>query len=84
LQPDFSTGNLALKDAYTVVKFTKIKKPVTLWIGQMNRPNYDVEYSSSSRELLERAKVTTTIYPGEREIGAKLEYTGIKVPLCYR
>ena len=80
LQPDFSTGNLALKDAYTVLNLPKLKN-VTLWVGQMNRPNYDVEYSSSSRELLERAKVTTTIYPGEREIGAKLEYTGIKVPI---
>jgi phosphate-selective porin len=80
LQPDFSTGNLALKDAYTVVNLPKLKN-VTLWVGQMNRPNYDVEYSSSSRELLERARVTTTIYPGEREIGAKLEYTGIKVPI---
>jgi len=80
LQPDFSTGNLALKDAYTVVNLPKLKN-VTLWMGQMNRPNYDVEYSSSSRELLERARVTTTIYPGEREIGAKLEYNGIKVPL---
>jgi phosphate-selective porin len=80
LQPDFSTGNLALKDAYTVVNLPKLKN-LTLWMGQMNRPNYDVEYSSSSRELLERAKVTTTIYPGEREIGAKLEYNGIKIPV---
>jgi hypothetical protein len=80
LQPDFSTGNLALKDAYTVVNLPKLKN-LTLWVGQMNRPNYDVEYSSSSRELLERARVTTTIYPGEREIGAKLEYNGIKIPV---
>jgi phosphate-selective porin len=79
LQPDFSTGNLTLKDAYGVVNIPKLKN-VTLWAGQMNRPNYDVEYSSSSREVLERARVTTTIYPGEREIGAKLEYNGIKVP----
>jgi phosphate-selective porin len=80
LQPDLSTGNLALKDAYAVVNIPKLKN-VTLWMGQMNRPDYDVEYSSSSRELLERARVTTTIYPGEREIGAKLEYTGIKIPI---
>jgi phosphate-selective porin len=83
LQPDFSTGNVQLKDAYTVVNLPKLKN-VTLWVGQMNRPNYDVEYSSSSRELLERAKVTTTIYPGEREIGAKLEYIGIKVPVLFQ
>ena len=46
LQPDLSTGNLALKDAYTVVNLPKLKN-LTLWMGQMNRPNYDVEYSSS-------------------------------------
>ncbi len=83
LQPDFSTGNLALKDAYAVVNIPKLKN-VTFWMGQMNRPNYDVEYSSSSRELLERARVTTTIYPGEREIGAKLEYNGIKIPVLFQ
>lgn len=80
LQPDFSTGNLALKDAYAVLNLPKLKD-LTLWMGQMNRPDYDVEYSSSSREVLERARVTTTIYPGEREIGAKLEYNGSKIPI---
>jgi phosphate-selective porin len=83
LQPDFSTGNLQLKDAYAVVNIPKLKN-WTLWAGQMNRPNYDVEYSSSSRELLERARVTTTIYPGEREIGAKLEYNGTKIPVLFQ
>jgi len=80
LQPDFSTGNLQLKDAYAVVNLPKFKD-LTLWMGQMNRPDYDVEYSSSSREVLERSRYTTTIYPGEREIGAKLEYNGSKIPV---
>lgn len=80
LQPDLSTGNLALKDAYAVVNIPKLKN-VTLWAGQMNRPNYEVEYSSSSREVLERSRVTAAIYPGEREVGAKLEYLGIKFPV---
>ncbi|MGD0755451.1 MAG: porin, partial [Bacteroidales bacterium] len=83
LQPDFSTGNLQLKDAYAVVNIPKLKN-WTLWAGQMNRPNYDVEYSSSQREVLERARVTTTIYPGEREIGAKLEYNGTKIPVLFQ
>ena len=83
LQPDFSTGNLALKDAYVVANIPKFKA-WTLWIGQMNRPDYEVEYSSSSREVLERSRYTTTIYPGEREIGAKLEYNGIKIPLLFQ
>jgi phosphate-selective porin len=50
----------------------------------MNRPDYDVEYSSSSREVLERSIYTTTIYPGEREIGAKLEYNGTKIPVLFQ
>jgi phosphate-selective porin len=83
LQPDFSTGNLVLKDAYVVANIPKLKA-WTLWMGQMNRPDYEVEYSSSSREVLERSRYTTTIYPGEREIGAKLEYNGIKIPLLFQ
>jgi phosphate-selective porin len=83
LQPDFSTGNLALKDAYAVVNIPKIKN-WTLWAGQMNRPDYEVEYSSSQREVLERSRVIRSIYPGEREVGVKLEYIGIKIPLKFQ
>ena len=39
LQPDFSTGNLSLKDAYAVVNISKLKD-LTLWAGQFNRPDY--------------------------------------------
>ena len=80
LQPDFSTGNLSIKDAYAVVNLPKLKD-VTLWAGQFNRTNYEVEYSSSQREVLERSKVIRAIYPGEREVGVKLEYKGSTVPL---
>jgi phosphate-selective porin len=83
LQPDFSTGNLALKDAYVVLNLPKLKN-WTLWSGQMNRANYEVEYSSSQREVLERSRVIRTIYPGEREIGVKLEYIGTTVPLKFQ
>jgi phosphate-selective porin len=83
LQPDFSTGNIALKDAYAVVNIPKLKD-WTVWAGQMNRPNYEVEYSSSQREVLERSRVVRAIYPGEREIGVKLEYTGSKIPLKFQ
>jgi phosphate-selective porin len=83
LQPDFSTGNLALKDAYAVLNIPKIKN-WTLWAGQMNRPDYEVEYSSGQREVLERSRVIRSIYPGEREVGVKLEYIGIKIPLKFQ
>jgi hypothetical protein len=80
LQPDFSTGGLALKDAYAVINIPKLKD-FTLWAGQFNRPNYEVEYSSGQREVMERSRVIKTIYPGEREVGVKLEYMGSVVPL---
>ncbi len=83
LQPDFSTGNLALKDAYAVVNIPKLKD-WTLWAGQMNRPDYEVEYSSSQREVLERSRIIRAIYPGEREIGVKLEYIGSKIPIKFQ
>ena len=83
LQPDFSTGNLVLKDAYAVVNIPRLKD-WTLWAGQMNRPDYEVEYSSSQREVMERSRVIRSIYPGEREVGAKLEYIGSKIPLKFQ
>jgi hypothetical protein len=83
LQPDFSTGNLTLKDAYTVINIPKLNG-WTIWAGQFNRPDYEVEYSSSSRESLERSRVIRAIYPGEREIGAKLEYSGTNVPVLFQ
>ncbi len=83
LQPDFSTGNVALKDAYAVVNIPKLKG-WTVWAGQMSRPDYEVEYSSSSREVMERSLLVRSIYPGEREIGAKLEYSGTSSPLMFQ
>jgi hypothetical protein len=83
VQPDFSTGNLALKDAYAVVNIPKLKG-WSIWAGQFNRTNYEVEYSSSQREVLERSKVIRAIYLGEREIGAKLEYKGSTIPLLFQ
>jgi hypothetical protein len=83
IQPDFSTGNLSLKDAYAVVNIPKLKD-FTLWAGQFNRPDYEVEYSSSQREVLERSRIIRAIYPGEREIGVKLEYIGSTIPLKFQ
>ncbi len=80
LQPDFSTGNLSLKDAYAVASLPKLRA-LSLWAGQFNRPNYEVEYSSGQREVLERSRLIRTIYPGEREVGVKLEFNPVQVPL---
>lgn len=80
LQPDFAPGSLSLKDAYVVVN-DHWTKQFSLWTGKFNRPNYEVEYSSTQRELPERSLVIRTLYPGERAIGAKLEYNPTVLPL---
>lgn len=78
--PDFGAGTYTLKDAYVVLN-DHWTKSFSLWMGKFNRPNYEVEYSSSQREVAERSMVIRTLYPGERAIGAKLEYNPVNVPL---
>jgi hypothetical protein len=78
--PDFGAGTYTLKDAYVVLN-DHWTKSFSLWMGKFNRPNYEVEYSSSQREVAERSAVIRALYPGERAIGAKLEYNPVNVPL---
>jgi hypothetical protein len=80
LQPDFRPGNITLKDAYVILN-DRWTKSFSLWAGKFNRPNYEVEYSSSQRELPERSLVIRTLYPGERAIGAKLEFNPVNIPI---
>ncbi|MDP1623382.1 MAG: porin [Bacteroidales bacterium] len=80
LQPDFTFGKFVLKDAYVQLN-DRWLKTFSLWAGRFNRPAYEVEYSSSSREVPERSRVIRAIYPDERAIGAKLEIAPPSVPL---
>ncbi len=79
LQPDFVPGNFTLKDAYVQLN-DRWLKTFSLWAGKFNRPNYEVEYSSSSREVPERSRVIRAIYPDERATGAKLEIAPPGIP----
>lgn len=80
LQPDFVPGAVSVKDAYLVLN-DRWTKAFSLTVGKFNRPNYEVEYSSSQREIAERSLVIRTLYPGERAIGAKLEYNPLELPI---
>ena len=80
LTPDFLPGNVTLKDAYVVLN-DRWSKSFSLWAGKFNRLNYEVEYSSSQREVAERSLMIRTLYPSERAVGAKLEYNPLNVPL---
>lgn len=72
LQPDFAFDKVSLKDAYVVLN-DRWSKTFSLYMGQFDRPNYEVEYSSGSMEMLERTTMAGVLYPGEKELGAKLE-----------
>ncbi len=83
LQPDFQPSNFVIKEAYAKLNDPWLKT-FSLWVGKFNRPNYEVEYSSSDLEALERSRVITTLYPGEYAIGAKLEVTPPSIPLKFQ
>ncbi len=72
MQPEFAFDKVSLKDTYVVLN-DRWTKTFSLTVGQFDRPNYEVEYSSGSIENVERTKMSKTLYPGERDLGAKLE-----------
>jgi hypothetical protein len=73
LQGDFSNTGFALKDAYVNIT-DPWTKYFNLTLGQFNRPVYEVEYSSSQRESMERSKVCLTLYPNERDLGGMISF----------
>lgn len=83
VQPDFLASGVTMKDAYVQVNEPWLKT-FSLWAGQFNRPNYEVEYSSSQREVPERSRVVKALYPGERAIGLKLEAAPGALPLKFQ
>ncbi|MBP6758084.1 MAG: hypothetical protein KA133_02420 [Flavobacterium sp.] len=83
LQPNFEVHQVTMKDAYVQLN-DRWLNTFSLWVGQFNRPTYEVEYSSSSREFAERTLMTRTLYPTERDQGVKLEadfVTRFEIPL---
>ncbi|MDP4281131.1 MAG: hypothetical protein Q8867_03185 [Bacteroidota bacterium] len=80
LEPDYQPNNFTLKNAYVQLNDPWLKT-FSLWAGKFDRPDYEVEYSSSNLEDLERSKVITSLYPDEKAIGVKLEIAPPRIPL---
>lgn len=83
LCPNFEIDRVRLTDVYAQLN-DRWLQTFSLWVGLFNRPSYEVEFSSSSREFAERSLVTRTLYPQERDMGAKLEanfLTKYEIPL---
>jgi hypothetical protein len=72
LQFDVTERGVAIKDAYA--SFTDPWTKYFTWTGGVfNRPfGYEIVYSSSMRESPERSRIVQTLFPGERDLGAKL------------
>jgi hypothetical protein len=74
LQIDATQTGVILKDAYVLVTEPWLQT-FGFQMGVFDRPfGYEISYSSGNRESPERARVFQTLFPGEREIGAKLFY----------
>ncbi len=73
-QIDLTDAGAVVKDMYA--KFTEPwMKAVSLTAGIMNRPfGFEIPYSSSMRESPERGRMSQTIFPGERDLGAMLTF----------
>jgi hypothetical protein len=73
MQFDVTQGGLAIKDMYASIKEPYLKI-ATFTAGIFDRPfGFEISYSSSNRETPERSRMYQTLFPGERELGAKIE-----------
>ncbi len=72
LQVDVTEKGVGIKDAYGSFTDPWINT-FAFTAGIFDRPfGYEIFYSSSLRESPERSRLFQTLFPGEREIGAKL------------
>lgn len=73
LQIDVIPTGVSLKDA-SVTLMEPWLNTFSYTMGVFDRPfGFEISYSSSSRESPERSRVFQTLFPGERDLGAKIE-----------
>jgi hypothetical protein len=71
IQGDFINTGFTLKDAYMVVTDPWVQS-FGVQAGVFDRPfGYEISLSSSNRETPERSRLFQTLFPGERDLGAK-------------
>jgi hypothetical protein len=81
LQFDVGQGGLSIKDAYVSIKEPWLRT-FTLTSGVFDRPfGFEISYSSSNRESPERSRMYQILFPGERDLGVKIEAAPEKGPL---
>lgn len=71
-QLDITEKGLGVKDAYLKLTDPWLNS-ISTTIGIFDRPfGYEISYSSSQRESTERSTVFQTLFPDERDLGAKI------------
>ncbi|MEI7812553.1 MAG: porin [Ignavibacteria bacterium] len=81
LQFDVTEKGMGIKDAYVSVKEPWLKT-FGFTAGVFDRPfGFEISYSSSNRETPERTRMYQTLFPGERDLGAKIEIFPTSGPL---
>ncbi len=72
IQFDAIQTGFTLKDAYLSITEPWMQS-FGFQMGVFDRPfGYEISFSSGSRETPERSRIFQTLFPGERELGAKL------------
>lgn len=75
IQADFINTGFTLKDAYASVT-DPWYRTIGIQAGVFDRPfGYEISLSSSNRETPERSRLFQTLFPGERDLGAKIFIT---------
>ncbi len=83
VQLDATEKGVGIKDAYLSFKEPWMQT-FGLTAGVFDRPfGFEIMYSSSSRETPERTRLFQTLFPGERDLGVKLEIMPTKGMLQY-
>jgi len=74
IQVDVTEKGVVIKDAYVKVTEPWLRS-FSLTTGVFDRPfGFEISYSSSLRESPERSRMFQTIFPGERDLGAKITF----------
>ncbi|HLF14699.1 MAG TPA: porin [Bacteroidota bacterium] len=83
LQIDVTQNGVGIKDAYVAI-IDPWEKTFGLTAGVFDRPfGFEISYSSGSREMPERSRLFQALFPGERELGAKLEILPQEGPISF-
>ncbi|MEP7234047.1 MAG: hypothetical protein ABI778_02005 [Ignavibacteriota bacterium] len=76
--PDITEAGVVIKEVYATWDFMHDRGLTSMQVamGAMNRPfGYEIAYSSSAREVVERSIAENRLFNGERDLGIQLAYT---------